>query len=183
MLAIAQRAMSSTLECRFELGQHLANRDGPVALVRHAKVRQVVDDRRVEIDLALLGQLHQRCGDERLGDRRHVEQRAGRDRAVPAEPLHAEAVRIDDVISFDDGNREAGPVLALEQLLDPGLERALVAVGGLRSERSPRGAAGHDEADDREREVCSRHDDGSSFPCRHAKKRSIIIFATPPIRR
>ena len=93
-------------------------------------------------------------------------------------------MRIDNAISFDDGDGKARPVLALEQLLDPGLECALVTIDRLRTNRRRRRAARHGHADhEREGEARSGQDEGWSFDRRHSKNRSIIIFATLPMSR
>ena len=49
------------------MAEHLANGDRPIALVIQAKVGQIMNQWRVEIDFTFLHQLHDGCGDERLG--------------------------------------------------------------------------------------------------------------------
>ena len=108
----------------------------------------------------LLDQLHDRRGDECLGDRRHVKQRAGGDRLFLAEPFDSEAVRIDDAIPFDDGDGEAWSVFALKRLLDPGLECGLETVDGLRLHRCRRPDGRNREAGHkREREPRPHYDE------------------------
>ena len=55
---------------------HLADGDLAGAVVGDAEVRQVLHDRRVQVDGASLHELHDRRRHERLRDRRHVKERS-----------------------------------------------------------------------------------------------------------
>jgi hypothetical protein len=103
------------------MGQEVPQRRGPKAGLRgHQRVgAQVVVGGRVEVDQALLPQLHHRNRGERLGDRGDPKHRVLGDRgarsdlgdAVPVEPLQRSIA--------DHPHRQAGSRPAVEDLSDP----------------------------------------------------------------
>ena len=78
----------------------------------------MADDRVIERDDPLLGQLHDRRRDERLGDRGHVEQRLGRDWPLVVEARDAEPACVDHRTTGNDADSHSGNPCQRHHLLD-----------------------------------------------------------------
>ena len=105
------------------VNQQVADRQ----LARHVRVvhlepRQVVDDGRVPLQLALLDEQAERRGGEHLRVRRDAEQRPRVDRRRVAQLAHAVALGDDHLVVFHDGQADAGDVERLHHALDEAVE-------------------------------------------------------------
>ena len=72
--------------------------------VRHLELGQVLDHRRIELDLPVVDELHHRRGNEGLAGRAHVEEGRVIDRSAGSAVRHAEALGVDDlaVVQYRD---------------------------------------------------------------------------------
>ena len=95
--------------------------------------RQMIVDRIVEAQLALLDELHERDPDRRLGDRADAEQGVGVGAAIGLEGGGAIAPRHHDAGAVDDREADARDLVAAHRLahraVDEGLDRTRSRVG------------------------------------------------------
>jgi hypothetical protein len=79
------------------------------------KLRQVLFDRIVQTEAALLDELHGSRGCDRLGHRGDAEQRVGRERAPGRDVCHAEGALIEHAPAIGNQRDHARHVLALNR--------------------------------------------------------------------
>ena len=96
------------------------------ALVRNPEPREVALHWRVEVELARLGQLHDRQGGEGLAQRADDERRLRRD-GPPRVVRFAKAAEVRDPVALDDAEREPGDPLRRHLVLDEALDRSELA--------------------------------------------------------
>ncbi len=97
----------------------------------------MLDDRVIERDESILDQLHDRRRDERLGDRRHVEERFGGHRTPVIQAGDAEAARVDHCAIGDDANCHPWDPGQGHHLLDEWREPPVERISQLGSHLAP----------------------------------------------
>ena len=103
---------------------HLAKpRVGRVALGQVRLVRQQVEHRRVEAELALLDQLQRGGGGERLGDAGDAEQRLRPHRLLFLDIRITKAARVNQATVLGHGQRRAGDFVVADERLHQFVER------------------------------------------------------------
>ena len=96
---------------------------GRVALGQVRLVRQQVEHRRVEAELALLDQLQRGGGGERLGDAGDAEQRLGLHQLLFLDIRITKAARVNQATVLGHGQRRAGDLVVADERLHQLVER------------------------------------------------------------
>jgi hypothetical protein len=110
------------------VGEQIADGRQALITVRQLEVGRVVRDRRVEVDLALFGELcdHSRCDALRAG--RPAEHRLRSHRIARTRKSLAIAFEEGDAAILDDSDRHADHRRLLHQLLEPRVEKPVIDI-------------------------------------------------------
>ncbi len=90
--------------------------------VGEPELRQVADERLVQVELAFVDQHAEQGGGHRLGGRADGEKGVGRDRLLARDVAPAETLGVDHLAAGDHRDPEAGHVEILDRLLERGVD-------------------------------------------------------------